>query len=102
MKAQRQHRLSYMAKRFVMFFALACILVSPKGIGKAEAQVFIMDEEEFMQSDRGIAYNPGMIPIPPQGEQTDWIYAPLGDGLVPLLGLGMAFLLSKRRKKDDE
>lgn len=103
MRQTRQHRLSYIAKRFVMLFSLICFMVSPKEIGKADAQVFIMDEDEFMQSDRSISYTPGLVPVPPQGGEAgelDWVYTPLGDGLVPLLGLGVAYLLGRKRKKE--
>lgn len=104
MRQTRQHRMSYIAKRFVMFFSLICFMVSPKEIGKADAQVFILDDDEFLMNDRAMASGDFPIPVPPQGGSTgelDWtLPAPLGDGLVPLLGLGVAYLLGKKRKKE--
>lgn len=103
MRQTRQHRMSYIAKRFVMLFALICFMVSPKEIGRVDAQVFILDDDEFMMNDRATATT-FPIPVPPQGGTTgelDWtLPAPLGDGLVPLLGLGVAYLLGRKRKKE--
>lgn len=89
-------------KRVLAVLALCFFLVSPKEIGQAHAQILILDDDEYMNSKRAKGYNPGIIPVPTQGDQLDWIYAPLGDGIVPLLGLGLAYLVGRKRKKDEE
>lgn len=101
MKQNRKHRISYIAKRFIIILALICVMVSPMDIGQADAQIFIMSEDEYMNNSR---LNPtyGMVPILPQGGQEDWILAPLGDGVLLLLGLGGAYLFGKRRKRETE
>ena len=101
MKQHRMHRISYVAKRIIVVGALACLLVSPKEIGQAEAQIFILTDEEYLNSNRG-AFTGGMVPILPQGGSTDYTYAPLGGGWLLLGGMGCAYLLCKRRKKEDE
>ena len=99
MKQHRKHRISYIAKRFIIIFALTCVMVSPMDIGQADAQIFIMSDEEYMNNNR-LTPPPGYVPILPQGGQEDWIYAPLGDGMLLLLGLGGAYLFGKRRKRE--
>ena len=102
MKQHRLHRVSYIAKRIVVVAALACLLVSPKGIGQAEAQIFILSDEEFMNLNRGAVNEGGFIPTPPPGN-VDWNdYSPIGSGWLLLGGMGCAYLLCKRRKKDTE
>ena len=101
MKQHRLHRISYIAKRIVVMIALACLLVSPKEIGQAEAQIFILSDEEYMNSNRG-AFTGGMVPILPQGGSTDWIYAPLGSGWLLLCGMGGVYLLGKRKSRRKE
>jgi hypothetical protein len=100
MKQHRLHRISYVAKRIIVVGALACLLVSSKEIGQAEAQIFILNDEEYLNSNRG-AFSPGMVPVLPQGTNTDFTYAPLGGGWLLLGGMGCAYLLCKRRKKDE-
>ena len=64
------------------------------------AQIFIMEEDECF-NDR-IGYTefdfPGLLP----DHDTTWDYTPIGDGLLLLGCLGGAYLLGKRRKKDDK
>lgn len=102
MRKHRVHKINEVMKRVLSMLALCFFLVSPKEIGQADAQILIMDDEEFMNSNRATSYTPGIIPVPTQGDQLDWIYTPLGDGLVPLLGLGMAYLMGRKRKNEDE
>lgn len=80
MKQHRLHRVSCIAKRVVVVAALACYLVSPKGISQAEAQFFILSEEEFLNSERNRITDAGQVPLIPQNLTTDVTYAPLGGG----------------------
>ena len=100
MKQHRMHRISYIAKRFIIIFALTCVMVSPKEIGMADAQVFIISDEEYMNNTRYGTGDINNVPILPQGGQLDWTLAPIGDGVLLLLGLGGAYLFGKRRKRE--
>jgi len=103
MKQHRLHRISSIAKRFVVVAALACLLVSPKGISQAEAQFFILNDEEYMNLNRGAVNEGDVVAILSQGGNTDWIdYSPIGSGWLLLGGMGCAYLLGKRRKKGTE
>lgn len=99
MRQHKMHRISNIAKRFIVVFVLTCVMASPMEIGQADAQIFIMSDEEYMNNSR-LSAPQGMVPILPQGGQQDWIYTPLGDGVLLLLGLGGAYLFGKRRKKE--
>ena len=98
MRKNHTHRISEVMKRALVVLALCCFLVSPKDIGQADAQIFIVDDEEFMNSDRAAVPSIGIIPVPGQGDQLDWVYTPLGDGWLLLLGLGGMYLGGKRLK----
>ena len=93
------HIISYIAKRFIIIFALTCVMVSPKEIGQADAQVFIISDEEYMNNTRYGTGDINNVPLLPQGGQLDWTLAPIGDGVLLLLGLGGAYLFGKRRKR---
>ncbi len=71
----------------------------------ANAQVFIMDDDEAFSLYRDGAddsFIGGYLPNVPIQNLTIDQYAPLGGGEVLLLGLlGGAYLLGKRRKKED-
>lgn len=99
MKQHRMHRINYIAKRLIVILALACFMVSPKEIGQADAQVFIISDEEYMNNTRYGTSDINNVPILPQGGQLDWTLAPIGDGVLLLLGLGGAYLFGKRRKR---
>lgn len=99
MRKRTEHRINGVMKRVIMMLALCCFLVSPKEIGQADAQVFIVDDDEYMNSNRASTPSIGIIPVPTQGDQLDWIYAPLGDGVLLLLGLGGLYLGGKRKKE---
>ena len=68
----------------------------------AHAQVFIMTEEEYLNSERAIN-NPSTPLIPYQGGDYDQTlsYTPLGSGWLVLAGLGTAYLMRKRRKDNE-
>ena len=81
-----------------MLVAMALFLTSPKEIGQADAQVFIMSDEEFSNTERVVVPSGGLVPIAPQDLEEDWIYSPLGDGLIMLAALSGAYLMKKRKK----
>ncbi len=98
MKTHIQHKINYIGKRIVMLIAMALFLTNPKEIGQADAQVFIMSDEEFSNTERVVVPSGGLVPIAPQDLEQDWIYSPLGDGLIMLAALGGAYLMKKRKK----
>lgn len=67
----------------------------------ANAQVFILSDEEFANNKRANA--PGAGPLAPyQGgdlDQTLDNYSPVGSGIALLAALGGAYLLGKKRQK---
>ena len=77
---------------------MALFLTNPKEIGQADAQVFIMSDEEFSNTERVVVPSGGLVPIAPQDLEQDWIYSPLGDGLIMLAALSGAYLMKKRKK----
>lgn len=85
-------------KRVIMMLALLCVMTSPHEIEKAEAQVFILSEEEYVDSERPTTSGT-FIPVLPQGEGDDWIYTPVGDGLLALVGMAGLYMAGKKRKK---
>lgn len=98
MKTHIQHKINYIGKRIVMLIAMALFLTNPKEIGQADAQVFIMSDEEFSNTERVVVPSGGLVPVAPQGYEEDWIYSPLGDGLIMLAALSGAYLMKKRKK----
>ena len=98
MKTHIQHKINYIGKRIVMLIAMALFLTNPKEIGQADAQVFIMSDEEFSNTERVVVPSGGLVPVAPQGYEEDWIYSPLGDGLIMLAVLSGAYLMKKRKK----
>ena len=99
MKAHKRHKISYMGKRMVMLVVMVLFLTSPKEIDRADAQVFIMSDEEFSNTERVVVPSGGLVPIAPQDLEEDWIYSPVGDGLFVLAALGGAYLLKKGARK---
>ena len=98
MKILKQHKINYIGKRIIMLIAMALFLTSPKEIGQADAQVFHMSDEEFSNTERVVVPSGGLVPIAPQDLEEDWIYSPLGDGLIMLAALSGAYLMKKRKK----
>ena len=83
-------------KRLITMTLLALLTLS-NNIEKADAQIFLMDETEYLNSSRN-RINDGGLPIIPQQDITTDQYAPI-DGGIWLLGcLGGAYLLGKRLK----
>lgn len=92
-----------MKKRSIIILVLMALMFGMTSVNQVKAQVFIMDKEEEAYSDRIGTNDPGNFFIWPEHDETwDLSYAPLGDGLLLLGCLGGAYLLGKRRKKDDE
>ena len=89
-----------MKKRIISAMAILALLFGPVCIPQSPAQILLMDEEE-----EGWTYRPSSdemdLPIIPQLGITLDQYAPLGEGIVMLGCLGGAYLLAKRRKKDE-
>ena len=84
-------------KRIIALSILLLMAVTPI-VEKADAQVFIVTEEEFLNSDRN-RITDGQLPFVPNLNVTIDQYAPLGGGAWLLGCLGGAYLLGKRRKK---
>ena len=74
--------------------------MSKSGVKTAQAQIFIMSEEEYNSSLRG-GTQPGDLPIVPWMDVTLDQYAPVGSGWLLLGCLGGAYLLGKRRKREE-
>lgn len=65
----------------------------------ANAQVFILSDEEFSNNKRANAPGAGPL-VPYQGGDLDQtLYTPLGGGMAILAALGGAYLLGKKRQK---
>ena len=64
----------------------------------------ILTEEDAGLNPRATApTSTSHVMVPLQGVDFDqWEYAPLGDGLLILAGLGGAYLLAKRKRKNEE
>ena len=65
----------------------------------AKAQVFIADEEEFMNSSRN-ARDESQLPFIPELGVTNDQYAPVGSGVALLGLLGGAYLIAKKRREE--
>lgn len=80
-------------KKLIMTIAIATMFVAP-----AMAQVFLDDEDINGNRANGgsqlVINNPAVYD---SGE--DW-YAPVGEGIVLLVGLAGAYLVGKRRKEE--
>lgn len=70
-------------------------------ITSAKAQIFIIDEHEFNDSKRIRYDDGGTLPLPPELDVTYDQYAPLGGEMLLLGLLGGAYLLGKRRKREE-
>ena len=66
----------------------------PKGGGLFQRGV-VSDEEYY-----GMGYRDNMMPVLPYHNSNENQDAPLGSGIAVLLGLGAAYLVSKKRKED--
>lgn len=83
-------------KNTKIYIILAAALLLMNAV---HAQVFIISDEEFLNSER-LSQNTTIPFIPYQGGDSDQTlnYTPLGSGWLVLAGLGTAYLIRKRRK----
>ena len=90
------NKMNYMKKHVSILLMLFVLLIPVT----SKAQIYIMDEDEEINSLRtsttDVWFNGG---VPTQGGDDDQ-FAPLAEGLVLLMGLGGAYLLKKRKKED--
>ena len=91
------NKMNYMKKQISILLMLFVLLIPVT----SKAQIYIMDEDEEVNSLRvertDIWFNGG---VPTQGGDDDQ-FLPLTDGLLLLMGLGGAYALRKKRKKED-
>ena len=76
---------------------IAAALFMVASLNEAKAQVFIADEEEFMNSNRNVRDESELPFIPELGVTNDQ-YAPLGSGIAVLGLLGGAYLIGRRKE----
>lgn len=90
-----------MIKKTIIIIASLLLLSG----GSVKAQAFIMDDDEAFSLNRdgeGSSAVGGLFPNTPTQDVTTDQYAPLGGGTLALGLLGGAYLLGKRRRKDNE
>jgi len=97
MKRYRSHQFNNVVKRVAVAAALLCLLVWPWKTGQVNAQVFIVTDEEYINSNRA-NLGSDVVPISPQGLSSDW-YAPIGEGWLLLAVGGGAYVLWKKRNR---
>ena len=86
-----------MKKRIISAIAILALMFGAAVMPQANAQIFVMDNEEAV----GVARNPdGSLDLPamPILDVTYDQYAPLSEGLLLLTAMGGCYLLGKRRK----
>lgn len=87
-------------KKRLTTLTLLALLVGLQPVNHTQAQILILDENEFNNNSRA-AGGGGMLPIIPTLNSTNDQYAPLGGGEVLLLScLGGAYLLGRRKKRE--
>ena len=94
-----------MKKRSTIILVIMALLLGMARFnqGKAQVGIFIMDDEEYANIRGGSNEPPDGFIIPdfPNHDET-WDVSPIGNGLWLLGCLGGAYLLGKRRKREDE
>lgn len=93
-----------MKKRSIIKLVLMVLAFGMMGVNQAKAQIFITEEEEYANlrcHDENLP-NGFIIPDFPNHNETWDVFTPLGDCLLLLGCLGGAYLLGKRKRKDDE
>ena len=94
-----------MKKRSTIILVIMALLLGMARFnqGKAQVGIFIMDDEEYANIRGGSNEPPDGFIIPdfPNHDET-WDVSPVGNGLWLLGCLGGAYLLGKRRKREDE
>lgn len=86
-------------KRNILYLSLVGLMLCI-GFNQAKAQsgVFILDDEEFFNSDR-VPENSGFFIVEPPDHDSTYDWTPVGSGLWVLSGLGMSYLVCKSKKK---
>ena len=86
--------MSKFTKKSILFLAVLMAMT----MSSAKAQVFIADNEvEGLSRQADGEY---VLVVPYVGSESDQ-YAPLGEGVLLLMGLGGAYLLKKAKKKEE-
>lgn len=84
-----------MKKRILTIVAALTMAITP-----AMAQIF-MDDEEWTDDRVQRCEGEFGVMVPEQGVDYDqWKFAPVGEGLALLTGLGIVYLLGKRKKDE--
>ena len=96
---ERNNEMKTTKKRLIAIALIALFSLSSP-IEKADAQIFIMSEDEFLNSERN-RITDGGLPFTPTLDVTIDQYAPLGGGIWVLGCLGGAYLLGKRKKRKE-
>ena len=82
-----------------IFTLLSVMALTMAASLKAEAQVFILDEQEYNNNNRSGRSESDLPVLPNLGSTQDQDpFAPVGEGILLLGCLGGAYLLGKRRK----
>lgn len=93
------HRIN---KRAIAMMVLLLMLAAPVGRQVADAQIIILNGDETNSERNNLTnWESGTVPVPPQGWGDDWFpddFAPLGNGMFLLAGLGASYLLGKRMR----
>lgn len=91
-------------KKIHIIFVLTVLLLGSIRNTYAQGGIFIMEGEEDHFDDRIGTSTPGFsIPgVMPDHDSTHDYYTPVGNGIWLLGCLGGAYLLGKRKKKEDE
>jgi len=93
-----------MKRRSIIKLVLMVLAFGMTGVNQAKAQIFITEDDEYANlrcHDENLP-NGFIIPDFPNHNETWDVFTPLGDGLLLLGCLGGAYLLGKRKRRDDE
>ena len=88
-----------MKKRMISVMTIMTLMFGTTMLPKANAQVFLMNEEEEIGTARPTITNTDFPIVPTQNVTYDQL-APLGEGLLLLTALGGCYLLGKKRKEE--
>ena len=86
-------------KKRIIISAIALFMLGILGSGPIQAQIYLMDDE--INTQRADYPEGGFIIPDVPDHDTTWDYTPIGSGLWLLGGLAGAYLLGKRRKKEE-
>ena len=84
-----------MKKKIITIAAALMMATAP-----AMAQVFIMDEDDYIGNRAGVNNSGLSVNLPGVYNSGDDWYTPVGEGIVLLAGMAGANLLGKRNKKE--